>query len=63
MTHVPFRSPLHRFHRAESGMALIIVMLAMLAAPRGLWGLASARFDLRFFPVQRRVRLLDRGGQ
>ena len=29
----------------------------MLWIPRGVWGLMSSRFDLRFFPVQRRVRL------
>jgi branched-chain amino acid transport system permease protein len=29
----------------------------MLAYPRGLWGLVADRWDLRFFPVQRRVRL------
>lgn len=29
----------------------------MLAYPQGLWGVVAARWDLRFFPVQRRVRL------
>jgi branched-chain amino acid transport system permease protein len=29
----------------------------MLAYPQGLWGLVADRWDLRFFPVQRRVRL------
>ena len=28
----------------------------MLAYPQGLWGMAADRWDLRFFPVQRRVR-------
>jgi branched-chain amino acid transport system permease protein len=28
----------------------------MLAYPRGLWGLVADRWDVRFFPVQRRVR-------
>jgi branched-chain amino acid transport system permease protein len=30
---------------------------AMLAYPQGLWGFATERWDLRFFPVGRRVRL------
>jgi branched-chain amino acid transport system permease protein len=29
----------------------------MLLYPRGLWGLVSDRWDVRFFPVQRRVTL------
>ncbi|HET9923965.1 MAG TPA: branched-chain amino acid ABC transporter permease [Methylomirabilota bacterium] len=29
----------------------------MLAYPRGLWGIVAERWDLRFFPIQRRVRL------
>ena len=29
----------------------------MLAYPQGLWGLVADRWDLRFFPVQRRVRV------
>jgi hypothetical protein len=29
----------------------------MLWIPRGVWGLLSRRYDLHFFPVQRRVRL------
>ena len=29
----------------------------MLAYPQGLWGLVADRWDLRFFPVQRRVRM------
>ena len=28
----------------------------MLAYPQGLWGMVADRWDLRFFPVQRRVR-------
>ena len=27
----------------------------MLVYPRGLWGLVADRWDVRFFPVQRRV--------
>ena len=29
----------------------------MLAYPQGLWGMVADRWDLRFFPVQRRVRM------
>ena len=32
-----------------------IAVTVMLAAPQGLWGLLSRRFDLHFFPVQRRL--------
>ncbi len=34
-----------------------VAVAVVLWAPQGLWGLVTARFDLRFFPVQRRVRL------
>src|SRR5712691_8535629 len=33
---------------------------AMLAYPAGLWGLVADRWDIRLFPVQRRVRLDER---
>ena len=29
----------------------------MLAYPQGLWGMVAERWDLRFFPVGRRVRV------
>jgi len=32
---------------------------AMLRFPQGLWGLVAERWDVSFFPVQRRVRLPD----
>jgi branched-chain amino acid transport system permease protein len=35
----------------------VLAVLAMLRAPQGLWGLVAERWDLRFFPVQRRLRL------
>jgi branched-chain amino acid transport system permease protein len=35
----------------------VVAVVVMLKAPRGLWGLIADRFDLQFFPVQRRVRL------
>jgi len=34
-----------------------VAVAFMLWIPRGVWGLMSSRFDLHFFPVQRRVRL------
>jgi len=33
----------------------LVAVLTMLACPRGLWGWVAQRFDLHFFPVQRRV--------
>lgn len=38
---------------ALGGVAVVV----MLAAPGGLWSLVQRRFDLRLFPVQRRLRL------
>jgi branched-chain amino acid transport system permease protein len=38
-------------------MALGLLAIAvMVVAPRGLWGLVAARYDVRLFPVQRRIR-------
>jgi branched-chain amino acid transport system permease protein len=47
---------------ADYGSGYLIVLgavavLVMVRFPRGLWGYVQQRFDLRFFPVQRRVRL------
>jgi len=47
---------------ADYGSTYLIVLgalavVAMVRFPRGLWGFVQERFDLRFFPVQRRVRL------
>jgi branched-chain amino acid transport system permease protein len=36
-----------------------LAVLAMMRFPQGLWGLVASRWDLRFFPVERRVRLGD----
>jgi branched-chain amino acid transport system permease protein len=33
----------------------LIAVITMLAAPQGLWGTLARRFDLHFFPVERRV--------
>jgi branched-chain amino acid transport system permease protein len=37
----------------------LLAVVAMLRFPQGLWGLVAERWDLRFFPVQRRVRRPD----
>jgi len=34
-----------------------VAVLFMLWIPRGVWGAVASRFDLHFFPVQRRLRL------
>lgn len=36
-----------------------VAVLVMLKAPKGLWGLVLERWDLRFFPVEIRVRTVD----
>jgi branched-chain amino acid transport system permease protein len=33
-----------------------LAVAAMMRYPQGLWGLVAERWDLRFFPVQRRIR-------
>jgi branched-chain amino acid transport system permease protein len=37
-----------------------VAVVVMLRAPQGAWGLVAERFDLHFFPVQRRLRLDDK---
>lgn len=32
-----------------------IAIAVMLRAPRGIWGSIAARYDIRFFPIQRRI--------
>lgn len=32
-----------------------VAVLLMLTMPKGLWGYAAERFDIRFFPVQRHI--------
>jgi branched-chain amino acid transport system permease protein len=34
----------------------VVAVVVMVRFPRGLWGYVQERFDLRFFPVQRRVK-------
>ncbi len=39
-------------------MALgLLAIVVMVAAPNGLWGFVAERWDVRLFPVQRRIRL------
>lgn len=38
----------------------VIAVAIMLKMPRGVWGFLADRYDLQLFPLQRRVRLLDR---
>jgi branched-chain amino acid transport system permease protein len=37
-----------------------VAIVVMLKFPNGLWGYVMRRFDLRFFPVQRRLHTLDK---
>lgn len=39
----------------------ILTITVMLWAPKGIWGAVSSRFDLRLFPVQRRLRSCEEG--
>jgi branched-chain amino acid transport system permease protein len=34
----------------------VLAVVAMMRFPQGLWGLVAERWDLQFFPVQRRVQ-------
>ncbi|MEZ5841007.1 MAG: branched-chain amino acid ABC transporter permease [Hyphomicrobiales bacterium] len=40
------------------GLVAVVLMLKM---PKGIWGWVAARHDIRFFPVQRRLRLTETG--
>lgn len=37
----------------------LVAVAVVLRYPRGLWGLIADRWDVRFFPVQRRVRFAE----
>jgi branched-chain amino acid transport system permease protein len=37
----------------------LVAVVIMLKAPQGVWGLIAERFDIRLFPVQRRVIVQD----
>jgi branched-chain amino acid transport system permease protein len=38
----------------------LVAIVVMVKFPKGLWGYAMQRLDLRFFPVQRRVQFLEK---
>ena len=47
---------------ADYGAWYLIILgatavIVMIAAPQGVWGILSRRFDLHFFPIQRRLVL------
>ena len=51
-----------RFFLADYGALYLITLgtiaiVAMLRAPRGLWGLIGEGLNIHLFPIQRRVRL------
>jgi branched-chain amino acid transport system permease protein len=35
----------------------LVAVVLMLTAPKGIWGWVADRYDIRFFPVQRRLRV------
>jgi branched-chain amino acid transport system permease protein len=37
----------------------VLAVVGMMRYPQGLWGLIAERWDLRVFPVQRRVAFGD----
>ncbi|MFC6520665.1 branched-chain amino acid ABC transporter permease [Undibacterium arcticum] len=37
----------------------LVAIIVMIKWPKGIWGFIQQRFDLRFFPVQRRVHLIE----
>jgi branched-chain amino acid transport system permease protein len=39
----------------------LVAIVVMVRFPKGLWGYVAQRFDLRFFPVQRRLYTFDTG--
>jgi branched-chain amino acid transport system permease protein len=43
----------------------LVAVVLMLTAPKGIWGWVADRYDIRFFPVQRRLRVTDeeKGGK
>ncbi len=49
------REPLAQFGSWYLILLGTIAIIVMLKSPQGIWGWAVKRFDLRFFPVQRRL--------
>ena len=37
----------------------LVAIVLMLKAPKGIWGWVADKYDIRFFPVQRRLKLKD----
>lgn len=37
----------------------LVAIIVMIKWPKGIWGFVQQRFDLRFFPVQRRVHIIE----
>lgn len=50
------REPLAQFGTWYLILLGLVAVVIMLKAPQGIWGLVAERWDLRFFPVQRRLR-------
>lgn len=53
------REPLSQFGTWYLILLGAMAVVIMLKAPQGVWGLIAERYDLRFFPVQRRVYFKD----
>lgn len=53
------REPLAQYGSWYLMLLGAIAVVIMLKAPQGVWGLIAQRYDLRFFPVQRRVHFRD----
>jgi len=54
------REPLAPFGTWYLILLGVIAVVVMLKAPRGIWGIISDRYDIRLFPVQRRLRRIDK---
>lgn len=55
------REPLAQYGTWYLMLLGAIAVVIMLKAPQGVWGLIAQRYDLRFFPVQRRIYFRDDG--
>jgi branched-chain amino acid transport system permease protein len=53
------REPLSQFGTWYLILLGATAVVIMLKAPQGIWGLIANRYDLRFFPVQRRIHFND----
>ena len=41
----------------------LVAVVLMIKAPKGIWGVVADRYDIRLFPVQRRLRMPERQGE